>query len=377
MPWYKETVMSQRREFVGLIGSSAKVSDACRRFGISRRTGYKWLDRFEAEGEEGLKDRSRRPFVSPNKTPDEVEQLILRAREGHPAWGGRKLKRWLEDRSVEGLPAPSTITEILRRHGRIDPEESRKHEPFQRFEAPQPNDLWQMDFKGPFEIRTQACHPLTVLDDHSRFALVLEACEEQTRSVVKGHLETAFEAYGLPRVMLVDNGPPWSAATRGEWTKLSVWLLRLGVNVIHSGVRHPQTLGKEERFHKTLFLECLIDRQYSTFSQVQFCFDSWRDVYNFERPHESLGMTPPASRYTVSPRPYPSKLPPIEYEPQDQIRKVSDTGRIDFDGRVWRIGKAFCGYPVGVRPDPVDGQFKVVFCGRVIKEIDLRTLNSR
>ena len=120
MPWYKETIMSQRREFIGLIESSVKVSDACRRFGISRRTGYKWLGRFEAEGEEALEDRSRRPLRSPNKTPDEAEQVILRARKAHPAWGGRKLKRWLQNRGVEGLPSPSTITEILRRHGRID-----------------------------------------------------------------------------------------------------------------------------------------------------------------------------------------------------------------------------------------------------------------
>lgn len=374
MPWYKETVMSQRREFIGLIESSVKVSDACRRFGISRRTGYKWLGRFEAEGEEALEDRSRRPLWSPNKTPAEVEQMILGARKAHPAWGGRKLKRWLQNRGVEGLPSPSTITEILRRHGRIDPAESRKREPYHRFEAPQPNDLWQMDFKGPFEVETQACHPLTVLDDHSRFAIALRACEGQTRPLVKRHLETAFEAYGLPKAMLVDNGPPWSATTMGEWTKLSVWLLRLGVDVFHSRIRHPQTLGKDERFHKTLLQECLTGRPFSTFDQVQAHFDLWRDVYNFERPHESLGMNPPASRYTASSRPYPSKLPPVEYAPQDQVRKVSDTGRIVLDGRRWRVGKAFCGYPVGVRPGPEDGQFKVIFCSRVIKEIDLRTL---
>jgi len=374
MPWYKETVMSQRREFIGLIEGSIKVSDACRRFGISRRTGYKWLDRFEAQGEGGLEDRSRRPLGSPNKTSDELEQVILRARKAHPAWGGRKLKRWLQNRGVEELPSPSTITEILRRHGRIDPAESRKREPYHRFEYPHPNDLWQMDFKGPFEVETQACHPLTVLDDHSRFAIALQACEGQTRPLVKRHLETAFEAYGLPKAMLVDNGPPWSATTQGEWTKLSVWLLRLGVEVFHSRIRHPQTLGKDERFHKTLLLECLTGRPFSTFDQVQPCFDRWRDVYNFERPHESLAMNPPASRYKASSRPYPLKLPPIEYTAQDRVRIVNDTGRIALDGRDWKVGKAFSGYPVGVRPGSEDGRLQVIFCGRVIKEIDLRTL---
>jgi transposase InsO family protein len=374
MPWYKETVMSQRREFVGLAGSSMKLSDACRGFGISRKTGYKWLDRFEAGGEEGLKDLSRRPLSSPNRTSEEVEQVILEARQAHPAWGGRKLKRWLEDRGAERLPAPSTITEILRRQGRIDPEESRKREALRRFECPGPNDMWQMDFKGRFDIGAQACHPLTVLDDHSRFSVVLRACEGMGRSLVKRHLETAFQAYGLPKVMLVDNGAPWSSGTMGEWTKLSVWLLRLGIDVIHSRVRHPQTLGKDERFHRTLSQECLVGHRYMTFSEAQFCFDSWRDVYNFERPHESLGMNPPASRYRTSPRPYLPKLPPIEYAQEEQVRKVSDNGQIRFNGKCLRVGKAFNGYPVALRPSPNDGVVQIVFCSHVIKKIDLRSL---
>lgn len=374
MPWYEETVMSQRREFIGLAGVSMKVSVACRGFGISRKTGYKWLDRYDAGGEEGLKDRSRRPLVSPNKTPEEIEQLVLEARLAHPAWGGRKLKRWLEDRGIERLPAPSTITEILRRQGRIDPEESRKREPLRRFESPEPNDMWQMDFKGWFDIGTQACHPLTVLDDHSRFSVVLRACEGMGRSLVKRHLETAFQAYGLPKAMLVDNGAPWSSGTMGEWTKLSVWLLRLGVAVIHSRVRHPQTLGKDERFHRTLSQEGLTGRQYVTFSEAQFCFDSWRDVYNFERPHESLGMKPPASRYAISSRPFPAKLPPIEYERDAQVRKVNENGIIAFKGQFLRVGKAFCGFPVALRPGQRDGEMQIVFCSHAVKKIDLRSL---
>jgi transposase InsO family protein len=374
MPWYEETVMSQRREFIGLAGVSMKVSVACRGFGISRKTGYKWLDRFEAGGEEGLKDRSRRPLVSPNKTSEEIEQLIVKARLAHPAWGGRKLKRWLEGKGEAGLPAPSTITEILRRHDRIDPEESRKREPLRRFESPEPNGMWQMDFKGKFEIGTQACHPLTVLDDHSRFSLALRACEGMGRSLVKGHLEAAFQAYGLPKVMLVDHGAPWSSGTMGEWTKLSVWMLRLGIDVIHSRVRHPQTLGKDERFHRTLSQECLKGYCYRTFPEAQSRFDSWRDVYNFERPHEALGMNPPASRYAISSRPFPAKLPPIEYGQDAQVRKVNENGIISFNGKFLRVGKAFCGYPVALRPGQRDGEMQIVFCSHVVKKIDLRSL---
>lgn len=374
MPWEEVTIMSQKREFVRLVEISDSMSYVCRQFGISRKTGYKWLDRYRTLGMVGLEERSKRPHHSPTRTEDEVEKLILNARETHPAWGGRKIKRWLEDRGAEGLPAPSTITEILQRHGRIEPEERHQREPMRRFEYAQPNDLWQMDFKGPFRVETKPCHPLTVLDDHSRFSVILKACEDHKRATVKRHLREAFGEYGLPRVMLVDNGGPWSPATMGEWTKLSVWLLRLNVNVIRSRVRHPQTLGKDERFNKTVLVECLADHQFSTFSQVQNHFDVWRDVYNFERPHESLGLKSPASRYIVSPRSYPSRLPPIEYETQDKVRKVSEIGRIAFGGKSWRIGKAFCGYPVGVRPSEEEGLFLVYFCHRKIKVIDIRSL---
>jgi transposase InsO family protein len=374
MPWYKETIMSQKRKFVRLAEISESLSGLCRQFAISRKTGYKWLTRFRDSGSAGLEEQSKRPHRSPRRTKEETEQRILAAREEHPAWGGRKLKRWLEDRGATGLPAPSTITEILRRHGLIDPEESRQREPMRRFEAAQPNDLWQMDFKGPFRIDRRPCHPLTILDDHSRFSVSLKACENHKKETVKRHLREAFDSYGLPQAMLVDNGSPWSPATRGEWTKLSVWLLRLGVDVIRSRVRHPQTLGKDERFNQTLLIECISGHDFSTWGQVQSHFDRWREVYNYERPHESLGMQPPVSRYKVSSRAMPVKLPSIEYNTGDKVRKVSDIGMIGFGGRAWRIGKAFCGYPVGIRPTEQEGLFQVYFCQRRIKKIDLRSL---
>lgn len=373
MPWHQESVMSQKLDFVRLARISPIMSEVCRRFVISRKTGYKWLHRYQVAGVQGLEDRGRRPHRSPLKTPDDIEQLILLAREVHPAWGGRKLKRWLESQGSRGLPVPSTITEILRRHGLLSPEESRKRGPFQRFEYAEPNDLWQMDFKGYFRVAIRRCHPLTVLDDHSRFSIVLKACQDQRRWTVQHHLTEAFQAYGLPAAMLVDNGGPW-AATYGAWTALAVWLLRLGVDVIRSRVRHPQTLGKDERFHKTLRLECVEGHSFSNFDQVQNRFDQWRDVYNYERPHESVGMDPPASRYKISPRPFLSPLPPIEYTPDDQVRKVSEKGQIKFSGRFWKVGKAFEGYSVGVRPSAEDGLFNVFFCQKMIKMIDLRNL---
>jgi transposase InsO family protein len=230
-----------------------------------------------------------------------------------------------------------------------------------------------MDFKGGFLVETSLCHPLTAVDDHSRFSLVLKACEDKMRPTVQRHLREAFEIYGLPRRILVDNGSPWSPATVGEWTALSVWLLRLGVDVIHSRVRHPETLGKDERFHKTLAAECLEGRQFSTFDQVQQYFDGWRDIYNYERPHESVDMEPPAYRYRMSSRRYPCVLPPIEYPQPDKVRKVSPKGTIHFHGRFWRVGRAFTGYPVALRAADEDGRFEIYFCQQKIKEIDLRS----
>lgn len=377
MPWYKETIMSQKREFVRWAAISASFAEACRRYGISRKTGYKWLQRFRNAGTEGLEERSRCPLHSPCRTSEDIEKMILTAREEHPAWGGRKLKRWLEDRNEVMLPVPSTITEILRRNGRLDPEESQKREPLRRFEAAQPNDMWQMDFKGPFQVEQLPCHPLTILDDHSRFSVSLKACEDHKRATVKHHLKEAFEAYGLPLTMLVDNGGPWSPATRGEWTKLSVWLLRLGVNVVRSRVQHPQTLGKDERFNRTLLVECISGHNFSTFGQVQSHFDRWREIYNYERPHEALGLNPPVTRYRISPRPYPARLPTIDFDAGDKVRKVSEIGAISFAGRMWKIGKAFCGYHVGVRPATEEGLFHVYFCHRKIREIDFRCLRGK
>jgi transposase InsO family protein len=374
MPWEEVTLMSQKREFIRLAEIGDSLSGVCRNFGISRKTGYKWVERYRAMGLVGLEERSRRPHHFPTETGQEIVRQILSAREAHPAWGGRKIKRWLEDRGVEGLPAPSTITAILWRNGRIELEEGLQRGPMRRFEYAQPNDLWQMDFKGPFHVETQPCHPLTAVDDHSRFSVILKACEDRQRATVKGHLREAFSAYGLPQAILVDNGGPWACGTRGEWTKLSVWLLRLNVNVLHSRVRHPQTLGKDERFNKTVLLECLAGHRFSNFGQVQSHFDTWRDIYNFERPHESVGMMTPSSRYKTSPRPYPAALPPIEYPTEDKVRKVNDTGKVAFGGRNWKIGKAFCGYPVGIRPSETDGLLHVYFCRTKIKEIDLRTL---
>ncbi len=371
MPWKEVLLMSVRKEFVQLAShENVCMRSLCHRFEISPKTGYKWFRRYQTGGVDALKDVSRRPLHSPNRTTAEIEEAILNIRRAHPAWGARKLRAVLEHRSVP-LPSVSTITAILHRHGCIDSTESVKHQAWQRFEAAAPNELWQMDFKGHFPIKSDHCHPLTVLDDHSRYNLGLYACKDQTRPTVQNHLTTIFRRYGLPVCIITDNGSPWGTSDCESYTGLSVWLLRLGIGVSHSRPRHPQTMGKDERFHRTLKLEAITGKCFDSMAQWQSHFDQWRMVYNLDRPHEALQMKAPASRYQASQRTFPEVLPLIEYAPGDQIRKVQEKGEISFHNRVFKIGKAFRGFPVALKPTLNDGLFDVYFAQTKISEINL------
>ena len=369
MPWQEVSIVSLRREFVSLASQEgANIRELCRRFGISAPTGYKWRARFEAAGAPGLEDLSRRPHQSPARSSAEVEERVLAERERHPAWGGRKLRARLRSQGHASVPSASTITAILHRHRRIDPAEAAKHQAWQRFERQAPNELWQMDFKGHFGLLAGRCHPFTALDDHSRFCLGLEACGDEQGETVRGKLTAIFRRYGLPSGIVADNGAPWGSTA--EPMALTVWLLQLGVDIHHGRPRHPQTQGKDERFHRTLQAE-LLDSRVFDLADCQQRFDQWREVYNHERPHEALGMEPPASRYQLSPRPYPDHLPAIEYDSIDQVRKVQAKGEIYFHGRAFPIGKAFRSQPVALRPSAKDGFWDVYFCAHRITTISL------
>jgi transposase InsO family protein len=373
MGWKEVTFISQRTEFVTLsLREGTNFSELCRRFGISRKTGYKFQQRYLKEGVEGLKDRSRRPGSSPSKTNNLVEAMVLELREEHSKWGGRKLKRRLEDLGNVGLPSPSTITAILKRNDRVSTEESEKHKAWKRFEAERPNDLWQMDFKGHFEAKNGRCHPLTILDDYSRYALGLKACKNERRETVETPLKEAFWTYGLPYQMLMDNGAPWGNDSIHRYTMLTVWLIRLGIRIIHSRPRHPQTLGKDERFHRTLKAEVIMGCTGKTLHDCQHRFDEWRLVYNTQRPHESLDMEVPAKRYIISDRAFEEKLVSIEYGPDDHVRKVMDKGEISFKGNIFRVSKAFIGQYVAIRPTIKIGRFEVYFCHQRIAQINLK-----
>jgi transposase InsO family protein len=373
MPFKESSIVSQREEFCRLaLSPGSNVRELCRLFGVGHTAAYKWLGRYEREGSAGLVDRSRRPVRSPDRTPAEIEERVLELRADHPCWGGRKLRRLLEWDELKPIPAASTITEILRRHGKLDGPGAGEARAFIRFEHPEPNDLWQMDFKGHFAMASGRCHPLTLLDDHSRYALELGACADERTATVRGRLERLFRGNGLPRRILADNGSPWGTAGPERHTKLTVWLLDLGIGIVHGRPHHPQTQGKEERFHRTLKAELLAGRSFAGLDDAQVAFDAWRDVYNNRRPHEAIGMEVPASRYRPSPRAMPDAVSSPEYESDAQVRKVDEKGRVQFKGRKFRFSRAFVGRRVALQATKTDGLFDLCYRRHVLAQVDLR-----
>jgi transposase InsO family protein len=374
MPWQEVSTMSLRREFCALAEQeTANMSALCRRYGISRKTGYKWLARWRAEGVDGLPDRSRRPHATPRVTEPAMTAQVLALRDAHPTWGGRKLERRLEDLG-QAPPAASTITAILRRAGRLDPTEPTHHPAWQRFEAAAPNELWQLDFKGHFALPTGRCHPLHLLDDHSRVVLGLEACADERTATVQTALTAIFRRYGLPWRLLCDNGPPWGTVqAESGLTTLGAWLLRLGITLAHGRPFHPQTQGKLERANRTLAADVLATPRYPDLPACQRAFDAWRECYNHERPHEALGLATPWSRYSDSRRPFPEELPPLVYEPGDLVRKVQANGVITFKAKELKVSTALIGQVVGLRPTTTDGVWEVRYAHQRIRSIDLRT----
>lgn len=373
MPWKEVSTMSQRREFVQLAADEGvNMRELCRRYGISPKTGYKWLQRFAEGGDAGLGNRSRRPHRSPSRTEASMEALLLGLRQAHPAWGGRKLKRRLADLGYQDVPSASTVTAVLHRTGRIDAAASERSRPWIRFEHTAPNDLWQMDFKGHFPAGAARCHALTVLDDHSRFSPCLAACADEQGETVKERLTGVFRRYGMPYRMTMDNGPPWGNDAAHPHTRFTVWLICLGIGVSHSRPYHPQTQGKDERFHRTLALEVLAGRVFADLAECQRRFDRFRETYNLERPHEALALATPASRFKVSPRLFPETLPAIEYAEGDIVRRVQSQGEISYRGRLYTVGKAFHGLPVALRATGEDGVFDTFFLHQKIARIDLR-----
>lgn len=332
MPWECKTVEDQRREFAQAAMYCKNFSALCREFGITRRTGLKWKERYTAC--QPLTDRSRKPHTTPTRTPEEVELLILAVRAENPGWGAKTIHRVLERRGCQNLPCVKTVNNILHRYGCISPEESQKRQPYTCFEKERCNVMWQTDFKGEFRMKdNNYCYPLTILDDHSRYSLRI-APRLSTANVVIPVFTEVFQQYGMPDSILSDNGAQFAGFRKG-YTQFEKWLIDLDILPIHGRIKHPQTQGKIERFHRTMKHELLNHTEIADIEDAQTKFRLWQDKYNNLRPHEALGMKTPGEVYEPSQRQYESKVKEFEYGGEHHVLKVNSWGYVRFNG--WQV----------------------------------------
>jgi transposase InsO family protein len=328
-----------------------------RAYGVSRKTAYKWVHRANAGG--SLADQSRRPERSPTRTADAVEQQVVDLRRAHPTWGGRKLHHRLQQLNIPGVPAPSTITGILRRHHLLAPPSGPVR--WTRFEADAPNDLWQLDFKGWHELQEGRVYPLTLLDDHSRFLLAATCLPSERGGPVREVLTAIFQRYGLPCAMLCDNGSPWGSSPLAL-TRIGAWFIQLDIRLIHGRPLHPHTQGKRERAHRTLKAAVFANHTYPDLATAQVACDRFRQTSNHVRPHEALDYATPIQRYRQSPRAFPEPM----YAADVLVRQVSNRGDVRIHGCSMPVGEGLAGMAVGLRPTAIDGVLEVLFHTQVV-----------
>ena len=329
------------------------MSELCREFSVSRKTGYKWLERYQAHGPQGLHDMSRAPLTHPQAIDASVAQLLMATRRVHPTWGPRKLLALLREENHRiRLPAASTVGDLLKRYGLSEPRKCvRKVAPYTKpfASCTRPNEVWCTDFKGQFRTGDlRLCYPLTFTDAHSRFILRCQGMRRPTGAAVRPHFEMAFREFGLPKAIRSDNGSPF--ATRGPhgFSRLSIWWLKLGI--LHERIKpgHPEQNGRHERMHRTLKQETAKPPRASMRAQ-QYAFDTFTEEFNFQRPHEAIGQKPPSTVYFPSRRRFPENLPEFEYSMKHQIRRVIEGGRIRWKGGLIYIGDQFSGEPLGLK----------------------------
>jgi len=370
MAWMTMDVEEQKVRFVVAATRREKSLTAlCQEFGISRPTGYLWRKRYEEAGLAGIAERSRRPWQSPVRTAEELEQSVVGMRRRYPDWGARKLQVLLAREGVE--LTRSTIHRILLRRDLVR-DHDRHSQALPRFERGIPNELWQMDFKSP-KGWNAAVGPLSVLDDRSRYLLVLHAVWTAHAQLVREQLETAFLRCGVPQAMLMDHGIPWwSARAPTGATQLTVWLMKQGIQLHWSGYRHPQTQGKVERFHGAL--ERALQARGAPRKEPQAWLDAYRWEHNHVRPHEALGMQTPASIWHKSERSYDPHPPRWEYPAGARVMKVGSQGKLDAFGARWKIAQALRGE--WVQLEQVEHRVLVYYCRTLVRELDLRTSRS-
>jgi transposase InsO family protein len=367
MPWQTMDVEEQKVRFVVAATRQEKSFTAlCQEFGISRPTGCLWRKRYQEAGLAGIAERSRRPRQSPTRTTAELEQRVVEVRQRYPDWGARKLQILLAREKVE--LTRSTIHRVLLRHDLVR-DHDRHSQATTRFERGAPNELWQMDFKSP-KGWNAAVGPLSVLDDHSRYLVVLQAVWSAHGELVREQLETAFARCGVPQAMLMDHGIPWwSARAPTGATRLTIWLMKQGIRLHWSGFRHPQTQGKVERFHGAL--ERALQARGAPRKEPQPWLDAYRWEHNHVRPHEALSMQTPASVWRKSERSYDPHPPRWEYPTGAHVLKVGSHGNLDAYGARWKIAKALRGE--WVQLEQVEQRVLVYYCQTLVRELDLKS----
>lgn len=371
MPWESKTVKELREEFVLAAKKSDNFSMLCREFDISRKTGYKWLNRYN--NGESLCDQSRKPNHTANRTPVEVEELVLALRKENPGWGAKTLKKVLENQGYINIPCAKTINNILNRNGCISTEESERRHKYIRFQKEHSNEMWQTDFKGDFALADgNRCFPLDIIDDSSRY-LIKIVPSTSTKNLVIPTFEEAFAEYGMPDSILSDNGGQFAGFKQG-YTQFEKWLMCLDILPIHCRIKHPQTQGKIERFHRTLKNELLIHNCFSNIHDADEKMQSWRNKYNNIRPHEALDMLTPSDVYTKSNRKYSGYISDYEYSGIYPVLKVNCKGYISFDNQRLYFSETMRGDYIEFRPNPLGDSWIACFRNFRIAEFD--TLNG-
>ena len=377
MPWKVTQPVCQRMLFIAEhVAQEKSVAELCRQYGISRKTGYKWIKRVVQDGEAGLHERSSAPHHCAHRLDPRQADQILALRAQHPTWGPRKLRFRLARLHPEhNWPAHSTIGELLRRHGLVAARRRRRQAsptPTPLTAASAANQVWSVDFKGHFRTSDGLrCTPLTVLDAYSRFLLGCVGLTGCTGLVqVQPLFAAIFRNYGLPAIIRSDNGPPFASTGLAGLTRLSVWWHKLGI--IHERIEpgHPEQNGSHERMHRTLKAETA-NPPAATGRAQQLRFVQFGRIYNYERPHEGIGMATPAELYLDSPRPYPAPpVEPVAYPHGWLVRKVKNSGRIKWGGRVLHLTDALTGEHVGLAPAEEDGWWDIYFGTMLVAHLD-------
>jgi transposase InsO family protein len=372
--------MNERVRFIGsYLEAGEPFSSLCERFGVSRKTGYKWVERYESDGVAGLEDRSRAPLSHPHAVADDVVEKILKVRKKHPRWGPRKLCVILHRHHPQlALPAASTIGEILHKHGLTKKRQRiRRSSPYgERLgNYDSPNAVWCADFKGHFPVSGERCHPLTVSDGRSRYLIACRALRRPLFRPTQKRFELIFREFGLPDAIRTDNGAPFSTLAPGGLSRLAVWWIRLGIRPERIQPGRPEQNGRHERMHSTLKSETAKPPR-ASFRAQQRAFDRFREEFNEIRPHEALGQEVPASHYRPSHRPYPRQLPQIDYPEHFQVVQTYPNGMLSFKSTQWYISSCLRSERVGLE-EVDDERWKVHFGPITLGILDVRNAKER